>query len=131
MARSNSPLRSFRVKHTGIGCLVDRSVIGINQGKLLPSHFFASNHLLPKIPGNNGTTRSSARNIPFSFSNIRRASKGLNLPLSFVIPITREINLIPFDSIRSLYSRWGSFVIRHIEDVRGSTREWTIGLGRR
>lgn len=92
------------------------------------THFLASNHLLPKSPGNKGMTRSSARNIPFSLSSIRLASKGLNFPLNFVMPTTRDINLIPLDSKRSLYSRWGSFVIKQIGDVRGSTSGCTIGL---
>lgn len=93
------------------------------------AYFFASNHLLPNNPGRSGTTLSSARNMPFSLSSILRASKGLNLPLSFVIPITREINLIPCDSSSSLYSRWGSFVIRHTAFVRGSMSGCSIGLG--
>lgn len=72
---------------------------------------------------------SSARNIPFSLSSIRRASYGLNLPLSFDIPTTLDMNLIPFPSNKSLYSRCGSFVIKHIGVVLGSTSGCLIGLG--
>lgn len=93
------------------------------------THFFASNHLLPRSPGRRGVTRSSARNKAWSLSSILRASYGLNFPLSFVMPITLDINLIPWVSSRSLYSRWGSFTIRQTADDRGSTSGWTIGLG--
>src|ERR1700685_3401661 len=94
IARSNSPLRSFRVRHTGIGCLDDRLAHKpIRKKKTVRiAYFFASNHLSPSSPGSSDTTLSSARNIPFSLSSILRASNGLNLPLNFVTPTTREIN---------------------------------------
>lgn len=73
--------------------------------KVMNTHFFASNHLTPNNFGRSGITLSSARNMPFSFNNILRASKGFHLPLSFVMPTTRCINLTLFAASRSLYSR--------------------------
>lgn len=86
------------------------------------THFLALKKALPRSFGSNGMTRSSARNKPFSLRSILRASKGLNFPLSLLIPTTREINLMLFDSNKSLYSLCGSFVIKHIGVVRGSMR---------
>ena len=85
-------------------------------------YFLALKKAFPRSFGSNGITRSSARNKPFSLRSILRASKGLNFPLSFWIPTTREINLMLCVSNKSLYSLCGSFVIKHIEDVRGSMR---------
>jgi hypothetical protein len=128
IARSSSPLRSLRVRHTGIGCLHTRARKEIFQSNIAIAHFFAWKNFLPRSPGSSGTTRSSARKRPFSCKSSRRASNGLNLPFSFVMPTTRLINLMPCDSRRSLYSRWGSLVIKHTGVVRGSTRGCLIGL---
>lgn len=73
-------------------------------------------------------TLSSARKSPFSFNNSRRASNALNFPFNFAIPTTRDINLMFLLSRRSLYSRCGSFVIKQIDVVLGSTRGYSIGL---
>ena len=90
--------------------------------------FLASKNFLPRRPGSNGTTRSSARKRSFSLRSKRRASKGLNLPFSFVTPTTREMNLMLFASSRSLYSLCGSLVMRQTGEVRGSTRGCARGL---
>ena len=84
------------------------------------TYFLALKKAFPRSFGSNGITRSSAKNKPFSFKSILRASKGLNFPLSFWMPMTLETNLTLLDSSRSLYSRCGSFVIKHIEVARGS-----------
>lgn len=92
------------------------------------THFLASNHFEPSNFGSNGMTLSSARKSPFSFNNSRRASNALNFPFNFAIPTTRDINLMFLLSRRSLYSRCGSFVIKQIDVVLGSTRGCSIGL---
>ena len=85
-------------------------------------------NIFPRRRGRRGMTRSSARKSAFSRSKARRASNDLNFPLSFSIPTTRLINRTPASSRRSLYSRCGSLVIRQMDDVRGSTRGYFIGL---
>ena len=117
------------MRHTGIGCLKYVVVSAWrakknNEG----THFFASKNFLPNNPGSKGTTRSSAKNKPFSCRRSLRASNGLNFPFNFVMPTTRLINLMPCESSKSLYSRCGSFVIKQTEDVRGSTRGCFKGL---
>ena len=92
------------------------------------TYFFALKKAFPRSFGNSGITRSSAKNKPFSFKSILRASNGLNFPLSFSTPTVLEINLMLCDSNRSLYSRCGSFVIKHIGVVRGSISGWDNGL---
>lgn len=96
-----------------------------------PTYFLASNHFEPSNRGRRGITRSSARNMAFSFNSSRRASNALNFPLSFSTPTTLDMNLMPCRSRRSLYSRWGSLVIRHTPDVRGSTTGYFRGLRER
>lgn len=69
------------------------------------THFFALKNRLPNSLGSRGTTRSSAKNRPFSAKSILLASNGLNLPFNFSIPTTREMKLILCEARRSLYSR--------------------------
>jgi hypothetical protein len=127
MALSSSPFRSFLVRQTGMGCL-QRIIIKSTKEEFNSTHFLASNHFEPSNGGSNGMTRSSAKNIPVSLRSNLRASKDLNFPFSFATPTTLEINLMPWDWRRSLYSRWGSLVIRQTALVRGSTMGCTIGL---
>ena len=126
MARSSSPLRSFRVRDTGIGCLRRDQII--NSYMLRTAYFFAVKNIFPRRRGRSGMTRSSARKSPFSRSSARRASNGLNFPFSFSTPTTRLMNLTPACSRRSLYSRCGSLVMRQTAESRGSTRGYLTGL---
>ena len=68
------------------------------------AHFLALKNAFPSSGGSNGITRSSARKRSFSLRSNLRASNGLNLPLSFVIPTTLETKRIFFSSSKSLYS---------------------------
>lgn len=127
MAFSSSPFKSFFFRETGIGCLLNITIKSETEINI-DTHFFALNHSFPNNLGSRGITRSSARKRPFSLNNRRRASNPLNLPFNFSIPTTLEINLMLLASRRSLYSRWGSFVIKHTAVSRGSTRGCSRGL---
>eukprot|EP00961_Rhodomonas_salina_P231211 3123077-Rhodomonas_salina.2 len=67
--------------------------------------------------GSSGRTLSSARNKSYVPHSCRCASYCLNLFRNFEIPMTREIPVMPCAAILSLYSRCGSFTIRHLEAV--------------
>jgi hypothetical protein len=110
-----------------MGCLQTSSTHEIILDKFM-TYFFASNHIFPSSLGKSGMIRSSAKNKPCSRRSCRLVSNGLNFPLSFSSPTTRAMNLIPSASSLSLYSRWGSLVIRHIGVVRGSTIGYLMGL---
>ena len=112
----------------------DRDRLPVHRYKATPrtyhyaAHFFALKKIFPSNLGSSGTTLSSARKRPFSFSSKRRASNGFHFPFRCRMSTTREMNLIPSRAMRSLYSRWGSFTMRQTGLVRGSTIGCLTGL---
>ncbi len=129
MARDSSPLRSLRLRLTGIGCL-ERGRAGWEvrgggpNSTLHTTHFFASNQYFPNSFGIISMTLSSHRNVSCSATNLRFASYGACLPFNFSTPTTRAMNLMSLDgeARRSLYCLCGVLEMRQTEVVGGGGR---------